>query len=293
MFQDVTSESKHKKILGIIWILLWSLSFTIAVSFAKSLSQNVNIPTIVFTRSAFGLIFVLPFILKNPVSNLKSSQPGMVLWRVILVTVSLACTYYAYRNLPIAVATTIGFTSPLMTTLLAIFFLKEKVGLKQWFLILLGYASVVLIASPQSAELNLALMIDLAGNFLASCAIIVTKKLSKTDKSLTILFYTSLFTTVVSAFFAVIYGVMPPLADIAKLALVGGFGVFSQFCYIEAIKYEKPSFLAPFDYTRIVIAIPIGLLFFKEMPTIHTIIGAVVIIVSTYVLSRIELKSQN
>lgn len=284
----------HKeKVKSVLWILSWAFSFTIAMSVAKSLSGDISIPIIIFIRSLFGLVFVTPFVVPQFSEVVKTNRKGLHLARVVLVALALGCTYYAYRNLPIAVASTIGFTGPLITTLLAVLFLKDKVTPQRWGLIILGYASVLLVVHPQPAQLSFPLIIDLIGNLAMSISIIVTKRLSSTESSLRMLFFSTVASTIIGGGLALMAWNTPDMTNMIKLLFVGSLGAFSQFSYLQSLKYGKPSFVAPFEYSRLVLAIPIGFFFFNEVPNIMVLMGATLIIFSTYLLTVLEMKDKN
>ena len=70
------------------------------------------------------------------------------------------------------------------------------------------------------------------------------------------------------------------------MSFIGGLGVFSSFCYTQSLRYSSPTFVAPFEYTRILYAIPVGFLFFSELPTLQTYLGATIIIIAITLLNR-------
>ncbi|MCX7338087.1 MAG: DMT family transporter [Alphaproteobacteria bacterium] len=255
--------------VSICWMLLWALSHTTAMSFAKSLDSSIHESLLVFFRSSFALVFSLPFIVKLGPTFFKTKRPGLHLVRTLLVCCSMGCTYYAYRRLPLASASAIGFTGPIITTTLAIILLKDHVTWKKLAAILGGYLGVLIVVEPASLDVNQAFYVLIAANFLASLALITTKKLSATENPLLIITYTNIASLLISA-------------------AVTLFGAFSQFCYIRALKLGNPSFLSPFEYTRIVVAVPFGIFFFGEYPTLHVLVGAAVIISITYYLTRLE-----
>jgi drug/metabolite transporter (DMT)-like permease len=78
------------------------------------------------------------------------------------------------------------------------------------------------------------------------------------------------------------------MLDITILCFMGLLSIFTQFCLFTALKYSNPSFLAPFEYIRIFFAVIIGILIFKEVPSLYTIIGSIIIISSTYLLTYLE-----
>ena len=75
------------------------------------------------------------------------------------------------------------------------------------------------------------------------------------------------------------------------LSVIGMLGAFSSFCYTQALRYSNPTFVAPFEYTRLLYAIPVGFIFFGEQPQLNTIIGALLIVFAVYKLSTTKNSS--
>ena len=279
--QRIVSE----KVLSIMMMLLWALSFTVAMSLAKVLSRNIHSLMIVFLRCSFGLVFFLPFAAKEGVKALRTRRPLLHGLRVVFVCGAMICTYYAYRNLPLATASAVGFASPLFITLLAFLILGDTISPQRWLAILAGYGGVLIILRPFSFHFNGAVYVALLANLLASCSIIVAKRLSSTESTVTIMFYTNIATFLLSAFAVSWVWETPLPRDILLLAGIGLAGTLSQFLYIEALKLGNPSFLAPFEYTRLLFAVAMGLLFFNEIPDSWVLMGAFLIILATLYLS--------
>lgn len=272
-------------------MLLWALSFSSAMAFAKSLSPEIDSIVILFMRYFFGLIFFSPFVFQAGVKGFVTSRPLLHITRVICVGLAMGCTYYAYRNLPLALATSIGMTGPLFTTILAMFLLKDSVSLPKWGCIIFGYLGVLVMVRPHELSISLGVWIELLANLFAAFSIICVKLLSRTESTLTIMLYANTVTTLIAGLIALGLWKTPDTADLIILVGIGGLGVFSQFCSVSALKFANPSYLAPFEYTRMCFAIPVGYLFFQEIPTLWTIVGSLMIIGATYGLTRLEMST--
>jgi len=280
------------KLVGAAFMLLWACSFTTAMAFAKTLSPEVDNVILLFMRCFFGLVFFSPFVFRAGFKGFVTSRPLLHLIRVICVGAAMGCTYYAYRNLPLPLATSIGMTGPLFTTVLSIVFLKDSVSLPKWALILFGYLGVIVMVQPHEAPIGMGVWIELLANLFASFSIICVKFLSRTESTLRIMLYANTATTFIAGLVALSVWQTPGLHDLIVLMTIGGLGMFSQYCYVTALRYAQPSYLAPFEYTRLCFAIPIGYTFFQEVPTFWTFFGSLMIIGATYGLTRVELTDQ-
>lgn len=109
--------------------------------------------------------------------------------RIILDVLAMLCTYYTYRNLPSAFATSIGVTGPIFTTALSGLILKEFIGYKKWVLVILGYIGVLIVIKPTSFILDIAIITALLANLLAAICIIIIKILSRKDLIITIMLF--------------------------------------------------------------------------------------------------------
>lgn len=279
------------KLIGAGFMLLWALSFSTAMSLAKTLSPDINSLIILFMRYFFGLVFFSPFMVSAGFKGFTTSRPLLHFTRILCVGTSMACAYYAYRHLPLALATSIGMTGPLFTTVLAMIFLKESISYQKWGLILCGYLGVLVMVRPHNVSIALGVWVELLANLFAAFSIICVKILSRTESTLTIMLYANTVTTLIAGLIVLSIWQTPSPHDLMVLMAVGVVGVISQYCSVTALKYANPSYLAPFEYTRMCFAIPIGYLIFGEVPTVWTLFGSLMIIGATYKLTRLEFLS--
>ncbi len=266
----------------------WSVSFTAAASLSKLLSPQFGESILVFLRCFFGLLFVMPLVLKTlPLSVQVTNRPLMIL-RVVLACFAMMGSYFAYRHIPLAVGCAISFTGPLVTTCLAVLILKEKVSWKHWLCVGLGYFGVFIIAQPESFVFTTPVYVFFGVVIMVSLMIICTRILSKTETSASMLFYSNLGGMLISGLFLLKGFPWPSNRDIFIMLGVSFCGVLSQLSYMQALKQSPASLVSSFEYTRLVFAIPVGVYFFAEIPEINTYIGAAVIMLATFWLSRLD-----
>ena len=282
----------NHNINGAILAILAALSFSISMSLAKHLNTDIPTTLVIFIKSCFGLFFFSVLLIKNKILDVKTKKLPLHILRIILNVGGMFCTYYAYRNLPISFATSIGMTGPLFTTILSIIILKERIKFWKWILIIWGYIGIILVIRPTTMVLDIGMLSALLANILAACCIIIVKTLSRYDSTITIMLYSNVGITI-TLFLLNTHGWSKSLdildiTDVVILSLTGLLGVFTQFCSFSALKHSKPSFLAPFEYTRIFFAIIIGVLVFQESPDLYIIAGSIIIVSSTYLITHLE-----
>ncbi len=279
--------------ISAILATLGALALSSLMALAKQLHPGIPTALVIFMKSSFGLIFLIPFLISNRKSFVKTKKLPWHILRVTLAASTMLCTYYAYRNLPIAFATSVGMSGPLFTTLLSAILLKENISPLKWLIIILGYIGVIIIIKPTTFLLDFGTASALLANLLAACTIIVVKILSRYDSTLTIMIYSNIGITLLSFVFNINGWQALSLKDLMLLSFIGILSLITQFCSVTALKYSTPSFVAPFEYMRIPFAILIGLIIFDEIPAISTIIGSVIIIFSAYMLSCLSNKNSS
>jgi drug/metabolite transporter (DMT)-like permease len=197
----------------------------------------------------------------------------------------------AVVQLPLAEVTAISFVRTLFTTILAIFFLKEVVGVRRWSSVIIGFIGVLIIVRPETENINTYALLAIVSALFVSSINILMRKLSQIQSSSTIMVYQSIFVTLAMAGPAIYLWVTPTLDEAFLILVVGGLMSLMQWLFIQAYKVGEAAAIAPMEYLRLLYAIIIGIVFFTEVPTPWTLGGAGVIISSTlYTLHRNNLN---
>lgn len=285
------------KIKGALFAIMAALFLSIMVSLARGLNPDIPTSMLVFVRSCFGLLFFIPFLLKHNLDIFKTKKLHLHIFRACIAVSAMICTYYTYRHLPIAFATSIGMSGALFITTLSSIILGEKVGIYRWGLVILGYMGVVIVIRPTSYIIDFAIITSLLANLFMALAMITAKILSRSDSNITIMVYSNIGIVIVSALALQGNLNMLTMHDMIILSIIGLLGVSAQYIMLSALKLTSPAFIAPFEYTRIIFSTLIGIICFAEIPDIWIFIGSIVIIFATYSLtyldSRIEEKKKS
>lgn len=284
---------KNPKVFSAILATISALSLTTMLSFAKALQPNLPTTLVISIKSFFGLMFFIPILIYNREDIVRSNNIYLHTLRIILAISSMFCTYYAYRTLPVAFATSIGMSGPLFTTILSWVLLKENINPIKWCVIIFGYIGVLIIIRPTTFFLDLGTANAVLANVLSACIVIIIKIVSRRDSTITIMFYHNIGITLLAVFLFNIndWSVLSP-KDLIFLLFMGLLSIITQFCSATALKYSSPSFIVPFEYIRMIFAILIGFIFFCEIPDIYTLFGSVIISVSIYMLVFIDTKEK-
>jgi drug/metabolite transporter (DMT)-like permease len=274
---------------GALWMVAASAAFAIQAAIVKHVGLRLDPFVIAVFNAGFGLIFMLPVVLREGREVLMTKRPVMHLMRGLAGAGGLIGFVYSMVHLPLADATAIAFTKPLFGVLLAGFFLAERVGGRRWFATALGFAGVLFIVRPGSAELELAHLVALIGALCAADVIILVKKLQATERNATIMIYTSLVSCVVCLVPAAMAWSTPSLREIALLAVVASLTLVLQYCTLRAYRIADASAVVPYDYTRLLFAAALGYLLYAELPDQLTLVGIGIICVATLYLTFSEI----
>ena len=195
--------------------------------------------------------------------------------------VSLALLYFALTRIPIADATAIAYAAPIFITVLSIFLLGEIIGLRRWVAVILGFVGVLLIARPQTENWDIGVLAALASAFTGAIVAIWLRKLSSSEKSVTIGIYYNGLGSLVCLGWVLLSGWLTPHADDIWLLIAFGLGCgLQQWLLTVSFRYAEASLLAPFEYLAMVFAAIVGFVFWGEIPVLTTWIGAAIIAAS-------------
>ena len=242
---------------------------------------------VVFFRNFLGLIVLAPFFIRHGLAPLRTERIGLHWVRAGLNLFAMAAFYIGLSLTPLAEATALAFTAPLFAVLLAICFLGEKVGLRRWTAIAIGFAGALIILRPGLEAVEVGALAVLSSAIIWSGTLIVIKVLSRTDSSLTITAYMALLLAVLSLPVALFYWQTPTFAQFLLLTLIAITGTLGQYTLVEALSGADAQVVMPLDFMRLLWTALLGFLLFQEVPDIFVFLGAVMIVASaTYVAVR-------
>jgi len=254
----------------------------------KSASEALSIGQILAVR---GLIACLAFGALIRLSGRPLFPPLMLdrpnLLRGALEVVTTLCFVTGLSLLPIAIATTLVWTSPILLTLVGALLLGERVTGARWTAVLAGFVGVLLITRPFGAGFSAAMILPLMAAFFLALRDFVTRRIDRRLGSFTVTWTTLLMVTVCGAALSVFTWHPLEEAQVVKLAIAAVLLASGFYCMIEAVRLGDLSFVAPFTFTAILMALLLGYFVWHDMPAPATA-GGVVLIVSAcaYILRR-------
>ena len=190
-----------------------------------------------------------------------------------------------------AKALTLAFVAPLITTALSPFILKEKVGLKRWSAVIVGFLGSLIVIRPGFIDFNLATIAGLGTGFFYGIYLIVTRKLHTSDNPLLTLLLTGVVGLILGTFIVPFVWINLSLNQWMLLALMGIFACLGHFFLILSLKYADASKLAPLGYFEIVTNVILGYYFFSDLPDYWSWLGLLIIVMSGIYISFRERKA--
>ncbi len=251
----------------------------------KTLGPEMPSHQIVFYRNLLAAIIIFPILMRGTgLQEFKTQRLNMHLLRSTSGVLAMFCFFYALANIELANAMLLKLTGPLFIPIIAILWIREHVSQKTVVGILIGFAGVVVFLNP-GAEIQLAALVGLIGGALAAFAKVTIRKMSDTEPTARIIFYFALFGALISAVPALstqLYA--PTIQQWGYLILLGGVGTCGQFCLTQAYRLAPASQVGPFTYSLLLWASFAGWLFWGEIPSAQTLLGAALIISAGLIL---------
>ena len=274
-----------------IFLIITSVFFgTVMLSFLKIAQEDVNVYVAGFFRFFLGLIIILPYIIIKKDAVLKTTHLKQHFLRAILGLPAMLLYFSALVLLPIEKLTAISFVVPLLVTILAVFFLGEKIYIYRTLALILGFGGMLVIIRPGFVDISIGVYMVLFSALLWSINIIITKKISKDDSAITILAYQSIFMSLLSFFIVLFFWEMPSLKTFIYLILAAMCGTVLHLTLNHAFKLVDVSMTQPYSFLNLVFASIIGYFVFDEIPDLYTWIGALIIFTGVLIISYREMK---
>ncbi|MEC9345042.1 MAG: DMT family transporter [Pseudomonadota bacterium] len=290
-------------IAGMAWLALSGAIFATFTAIVRYVSSDLHPAETAFLRYLFGLMFILPVVLRaGRRAELRTDRPMLHLLRGVVHGAGVALWFYALSKIHLAEVTALGFTSPVWATIGAILILGEKVRFRRIAAVVLGLtgAMIVLFGVPQSwAELEsnfstigLGQLAMLIAAPLFATSKVITKKLTATESTTAIVAWLSGLVTLFLAPIAIYYWRTPTLEELFWLALTAALATIAHLCMTRAWRAADLSVTQPVEFLQLVWASLIGIYAFGEDPALGTWVGGAIIVGSATYIAHREAQSR-
>ena len=262
--------------------------------FIKLSSSQLHPLEVVFFRNFLALFFLTPWIFQQRAKVFKSNRKKLYTVRAVFNVVGMAAGFTALTLIPLAEATALSFTAPLFATLGAALILGEIIRQRRIIAIIFGFFGVLIVLRPGVEALSPGALLAIGNAITIAITVLIVKKLTTTEKPITIVAYMALLQTPMALIPASFYWEWPNLITWIWLFCLAGAGTIGHLMYTKAIQLAEVSQLQPIDFVRLPIIAVFGYIVFAEQPSIWVWIGGAVIFLSTaYVTHREATISRN
>ncbi len=247
---------------------------------------------VLFLRFFIGFIPIFFIIPKDKLFNFyKTSRPGLHAFRAISGAAAIIALFIGLRELPLADVVSLTFGGPIFVTVASIFFLSEKVGIKRWSAVFLGFVGMLLIVQPAFIDLNYYYITPIVFCIFFACVAISVRSLSKTEPNYRIAFYFTVLCSILGIL-TIFNGdwVLPNKIDFAIFMVMGLCGSIANLLLTQSYRLAEASLVTPIKYLSLVFAIVFGFLIWSEIPKILTLLGAFLVIISSLIIFLRENK---
>jgi len=277
-------------LLGVTAVALFALT----AAMGKMASVDFHVLQILFFRQVIVFLSVLPFLIKGFPTALKTKHPFAHAFRLLGAFISLAFGLWAVSVLPLITAVVLMFSQGLFVTLLAHWFLGEKLGWTRISAIIVGFVGVVIVARPDMSILDsVTPLIAIGAAIGASIAVVCVRKLSQVESTVTLLSYQAVFVGLLSGLPMFWLWKTPDISQTLFLLSMGVVATLGQWVGIKALRFGEASVISSIKYSELVFAAVFGFIIFSEVPDLYTLVGAALIIVSGLYMIRREVLLKN
>ena len=278
-----------KNQLGFLYMFISVCAFSLMDIIVKW-SEAYPLGQVLFFRGFFGVILYFIIMPKENIKNFYyTKRPGLHFLRCLSGLIALIAIFIALRNLPLATVVSISFAAPIFTTIFSIFLLSEKVGVFRWLAVIIGFVGILIITEPGFSSFNIYFIYPIIFCLGLSYVAIAIRQLSTTEPVWLISLYFSITITLASLFTLPYGWVMPNFSDLTLLILIGVFGGLANLWLGQSYKLAEVSLVSPLKYLALIFAIGFGYFIWGEVPSLKTLFGAALVIISSIIIFRREI----
>jgi drug/metabolite transporter (DMT)-like permease len=278
-------------VAGVFWVTISMALMAALAAFVRAATNAGLHPfEVVFLRNLVATLMLSPLLLWRGASLLRSSQLSLYGMRVGISLFSMQAWFYAVSLIPIGEVTAISFLAPVFGTVAAIFFLGERVRLRRWSAIFIGFLGAMIILRPGVAPLGLGQACAVFSAMSIGIAVIMIKQLTAVDDPDKIVFLTNLMLTPLALVPALFVWTWPPPEAWLPVLGMGLTAVLGHVTLVRGYAATDASLAMTFEFSRLPFSVAIAYLAFGEVIDAWTWVGAAVIFASAIYITRREAK---
>ena len=293
-------EIKQNTPKAIVLIIIGMSSVAFQDTLIKIISSDTNLFLILFFRAFIGIILMIIFLkIKNIPIVFKTHYPILTSIRGILFFTAFVLYFFCLTKISLAMAVTLFFVSPLFITVLSMIFLNEKIGLRRWLALLIGFIGVYLVMDPKIDNFNVYTIFPIICAFFYSLTMIIQKITSERDNLCSQTFHIYLFALLFASIAGLILGngqyndssnqnwqfllsswSLNNIHIINSLLFIGISGVVAFLCIFQAYRIGSPPSVAPFEYILIILSLILSWIIWEETLNFRGFLGLGLIVLA-------------
>lgn len=273
---------------GVVWMLITAFFFVCVHATGKFLLLHYPVVQVVWGRYVFHLLLALLVLAPHLARLLRTTNLKLQLLRSSFMLGSTTFYFAGVQFLPLTEANAINFLTPILVVILAQPILGERVGIRRWIGVALGFTGAMIVVRPGSGLMDVAAGILIMSALCNACYQLSTRKLGGADSPLTTLIFTALVGSIGASIAVPFYWEPMDLNGLLLLIAMGGFALVGHFALINAFRLAPASTIAPFSYSMLIWSVLFGLLIFDQLPDYWVILGAAVIVIGGIMILKAD-----
>ncbi|MBJ3783949.1 DMT family transporter [Devosia sediminis] len=265
--------------VGVILAFAAYAVFSISDALIKATGPAMSVFEIAFFTTSFSII---PLMLTKRGERFRDMyrlhHPWLVHLRCTTAILGTACVMYAFTHIAFADVYAVGFTTPIIVTILSVLFLKETVTPQRWLLLVLCFLGVVLVIRPGMREIEPGHIVIMIGATLGAITTIVLRHVAPRERRVSLVGLQVLYSGIVNGLLMIPYFVVPTPMQLATFAAIGLLGGLGGLMLIAATKRTPANLVAPVQYSQLIWAILFGAVLFGEYPDWISIVGMLIVV---------------
>jgi drug/metabolite transporter (DMT)-like permease len=264
---------------GALLLVLGEGLLAVMAAMIKHLSDTLPVEMIVFGRNLIGLAVLLPVLVASGgIRDLRTSHLRLHFIRGFTGVTAMFCFFFTIAHIPLAEAVLVKMTVPFFLPLVAWLWLKDRISGYTWAAIVLGFVGVGVILRADEGVVDPVMLVALAGAAIMSVAKVSIRRMAASEPPHRVVFYFSLFATLLSALLLLRVQQMPTGTEMLWLLAIGSVAIAGQFAMTTAYQLARPGQVGVYNYSAVVWAALLGWLFWGETLVLSTVLGTLLII---------------
>jgi drug/metabolite transporter (DMT)-like permease len=275
---------------AVIFMVIGGVSIALMQAAVKLISFELHPFIITLYRAGLVFVVLLPILFWRGRAVFNTSSIRLQVVRGGIGGLGMLCVFTGLSMISLAEVTVLLFTVPIFATLLSIVFLSEKVGVRRWTAIFVGFLGILIIARPQGSVSTGHLFL-LCAALSWSTSILIAKKLTEKDTVISITFWQAMGCVPLAFIASLFVWELPSFVQLGALLGIAALGTVGHAMLYAALKVGQVSVILPLDYIRIIWSAGLGFILFGQLPTLHLYAGSLLIIAATAFLSYREVTA--